>query len=276
MARAVRRRRRPPPARSEDRQTAARADRPHDVDNAVTREIREATADHIDRSIDRSLDEGRPMHPAEADPEMDGVDVTASEVQVRMSLYAHSRSQRKEYRLKLLHRMMLRQLPTDMIAKALGVDTRHVNRLKQELKAQLRKEASSKDLATYVGYTDGFYNEMIGMSMRIATNKDTPETRKLSAMKVALQSERDRTEFLKDVGFFSAMKLLPSVDEGDYHSQRANQLLDMSNKVLEAFDADAEYEYDGDGEDQGPEPHEVFKQPDRGEDDDGDIHILSL
>lgn len=197
---------------------------------------------------------------------MDGADVAASEVQARMDLLNNNQAQQREYRLKLLHRLMMRQLPNDLIAKTLGVTIRTVQLLKKELSEQLRKEAMSRDLGSYVGFTDGFYNEMIGMSMRLATSKDVPDVRKLSAMKVALQAQRDRTTFYETVGFFSAMKVLPGVDQDDERTRQANSLLDMSNAVLEMFDMD-EDEYE-ERMNRPPEPHEVFKSRDEDEDDD--------
>ena len=241
------------------------------ADEEVRAEIIEATVTTIDEAVAHSAQTGEPMSAGVADPSMDGVDVTAAEVRARMDLLSQNQSHQKEYRLKLLHRMMMRQLPTDMIAKSLGVTVRTVNNLKRELSEQLRKEAMNRDLGSYVGFTDGFYNEMIGMSMRMATSKDTPDIRKLSAMKVALQAQRDRTAFYETAGFFSALKVLPGVDQDDERTRQANSLMDMSNKVLELFDMDeAEYE---ERMSRPPEPHEVFKSKDDDEDDEA-IRIL--
>lgn len=236
-----------------------------------------ATRDRIDDEIDRSISTGDPVEPVVADDNYEAITQGPADI-ARARVEAMSdQFQRKEYRLRFLHRMLIRQLPMDLIAQSLDVSVRHVFRMREELYGQLRKEAQSRDLPSFVGYTDGFYNEIIGMAMRMATAKGTTDLRKLGAMKVAMQAQRDRIDFYERSGFFSAMKLTPMAGTDDDRSKEADALIEMSQSLLNVFNM-SEEEYEAHEDDDELDGRDVFakrhgREP-RDDDEDSPVRVL--
>jgi hypothetical protein len=153
----------------------------------------------------------------------------------RMTALSEDPAFQKEYKMRLMHRMLVRQLPMDLIAQALGCSVRNAYYLREALFAQLREEASNKDLPTYVGMTDGFYNDVIGMCMRMASSTKASDVRKLGALQVALQAQRDRQHFYDLVGFHDVLKVTPVSGMFDSATDQAKKLSSMAENILEAF-----------------------------------------
>ena len=76
----------------------------------------------------------------------------------------------REYRLGLLHRLLMRKLPLDSIAQELQVSVHTVMRDRKELHRRLRTQASQLDANGLIGETLGFYSEIQGMALRMASS----------------------------------------------------------------------------------------------------------
>ena len=134
-----------------------------------------------------------------------------------------------EYRLQLLHRLLMRRIPLDEIAKQLGVSVRTVQRDRDKLNAQMRKEAGSMDMNEYVGDTVAFFNEIRSLALRIGTSSNNPLSSRLAALSRAMQAQKDKTAVLQVAGVFDAIKF--KADE-DGASDELGELIDLVEKAL--------------------------------------------
>lgn len=162
----------------------------------------------------------------------------------------------KEYRLLLIHRLLLRRIPLDQIAQQLGVSVPTVIRYRQELYKRLRKEAKSLDINTFIGDTFGFYGEVSAMALRAASQGKAPLNIRLAALRTALAAKDRLTRFLGDAGVLEVLKYEPDKNEGKADLEK---IVDMTNAILEA-DKQAAIDIDL------PEGVEL--------DDDQDLHLL--
>lgn len=112
----------------------------------------------------------------------------------------------REYRLKLLHRMLMRNVPLDQIARELDVSVHTVMRDRRELFARLRDEAKKLDINKLIGDTLGFYQEVQGMSLRASSVSKLPMNMRIAAMRTALASKNDMHRFLNAVGVYDVLK----------------------------------------------------------------------
>lgn len=115
-------------------------------------------------------------------------------------------SYEKEYRLKLVHRMLMRNVPLGQMAKELDISIKTVQRDRTELLKRLRVAAQELDLNEMIGDTLGFYGEIQGMSLRTASVSKLPVNMKLAAMRTALASKNDQHRFLNAAGVFDVLK----------------------------------------------------------------------
>jgi hypothetical protein len=227
-----------------------------------------AAARRADAAIDRSIQTGQPIPDASVIDENYNEEVGAvtGAPATRIDQLGQDGEIRKEYRLRMLHRMMMRQLTVDTISKALGVSVRQVYYMREELRRQLRTEAVERDLPSYIGMTDAFYNEVIGMAMREASQRGAAAMVKLASLKVAMQAQRDRTQLYEASGFFSALRLTPQAGSDDTRSHQADKLVEMSKNLMDVFEmSDEEWE---ERENAPLAADKVFLRPDeRGDED---------
>lgn len=203
----------------------------HTVTGAqVLERIRQNQRNPLDAVIDRSVATGQPAQPTPED-----LDMVEEGIGQHLTGLSEDPAFQREYRLRLLHRMLMRQLPMTLIARSLNCSVRNVYVMREKLYAQLREEASNKDLPSYVGMTDGFYNDVIGMCMRMASSAKTTDIRKLGALQVALQAQRDRTHFYEIVGFHDVLKITPVTGMFDRATDQASKLGKMAENILAAF-----------------------------------------
>ena len=120
----------------------------------------------------------------------------------------------REYRLGLLHRMLLRNLPQDEIAAQLGISVRQVQRDMQDLKARLRESAKQLDVDLIIGNSKGFYEEVQAMAMRAASNSGVPMAMRLAAMRTALASHNDMHRFYQASGVYDVLRFKKGAGEG--------------------------------------------------------------
>lgn len=148
----------------------------------------------------------------------------------------------KEYRFKLLHRMLLRNVPLDKIADELNLSLSQVRRDRAELYTQIREEAKSLDINMLVGDSVGFYNEIMSMSLRAASLNKTPLNMRLAAMRTSLSAKNDMHRFLQASGVYDVLrfKAAEEVDSGDDISK----MVKLTKMMLE-MDIDGELPDEG-------------------------------
>lgn len=112
----------------------------------------------------------------------------------------------REYRLQLLHRMLMRRIPLDQIAKELEVSVTTVMNDRKEIYHRLREEAKRLDINHIVGDTLGFYTEIQGMALRAASNSQSPLSSRLAALRTALSAKNDMHRFLQTAGVYDVLQ----------------------------------------------------------------------
>lgn len=128
---------------------------------------------------------------------------------------AGSAAYAKEYRLSLLHRLLMRNVPLDQIARQLRVSLSTVEKDRAELGRRLREKAKQLNIDELIGNQMGVYDEIRAMSMRIASaggDQAVPHAIKLASMRTALAAEADRTRFLNTAGVFDVLRYRRSED----------------------------------------------------------------
>ena len=120
----------------------------------------------------------------------------------------------REYRMQLLHRMLMRNLPLDEIAAQLGVSISTVMRDRTELTSRLREVAKGLDVESLIGNSKGFYEEVQAMAMRAASNSNTPMPMRLAAMRTALASHNDMHRFFQASGVYDVLRFRKTAGNG--------------------------------------------------------------
>ena len=125
-----------------------------------------------------------------------------------------SKSYAKEYRLKMVHRMLMRNIPLDTMAKELGVSIHTIMRDRKELRKRLQEEARNLDINHLIGDTLGFYQELQAMSLKMATQITAPMNMRLAAMRTALACKNDQFRFLGSAGVLDVLRYQAADNEG--------------------------------------------------------------
>lgn len=136
---------------------------------------------------------------------------------------AGSAAYAKEYRLGLLHRLLMRNVPLDQIAQQLQVSISTVEKDRALLKQRLREAATQLNIDEMVGNQNAMYDEVAGMAMRIASQGSArdengnsvtavPTAMRLAAMRTALAANADRTRFLTSAGVFDVLRFRRAED----------------------------------------------------------------
>jgi hypothetical protein len=152
---------------------------------------------------------------------------------------AGSQNYSREYRLVLLHRMLMRRMSLDQIAESLGVSISTVEKDRVLLKAKLREESRALHIDEMVGGQMEVYNEISGMALRIASDTGNPALNKpgqttamrLAAMRTALATEADRTRFLNTAGVFDVLNYRRQDDGSDVSD--VQRLMGRTEEMLE-------------------------------------------
>lgn len=121
----------------------------------------------------------------------------------------------REYRLDLLHRMLMRKLPLDEIANQLGISVRQLYNDRRELADRLRSEARLLDVDHIIGDSKGFYEEVQALAMRAASNSNMPMPMRLAAMRTALASHNDKHRFYQAAGVYDVLRFRKGAGEGN-------------------------------------------------------------
>ena len=181
---------------------------------------------------DSGLDDSIPEAHLSNIPEAPLEEPTESEFTPRQRLAevgVRGTTQEREYRLKLIHRSLLRRIPVDQIANQFGVSARQIYADIVDLKKQLRKGAQSLDSDELIGDTMGYYNEIAAMSLRMASDNKQTSAAKLTALRTALASRNDMNRFLQAVGVFDVLRYKPPVDQSGASD------MEMMVQMTEAF-----------------------------------------
>jgi len=139
----------------------------------------------------------------------------------------------REYRLQLLHRMLMRRVPLDEVARELGVSVQTVIRDRKELYNRLKDQAKTLDINHLIGDTIGFYDEVKSMGLRAASNSKYAMNARLGALRTALAAKNDMHRFLQAAGVFDVLRF-KSADEGSTDDIAA--LVEISKAILESED----------------------------------------
>lgn len=143
----------------------------------------------------------------------------------------------REYRLRLIHRLLMRRVPLDEIANQLEVSVSTVRRDRQEIYERLQKEISTLDMNAFLGETMAFYGETGAMAMRLATSSKTATPHRLAALRTAMTSRKELGQFFAAAGVFEK---LPLVIDDTQQSSDLGKLVRLAEQMLdediEAFD----------------------------------------
>ncbi len=144
-------------------------------------------------------------------------------------------SYEREYRLKLVHRMLMRNVPLDQIAQELDISVNTVMRDRKILFQRLKEEAKKLDIHKLIGDTMGFYQEVQGMSLRAASITKLPMNMRIASMRTALSSKDSLHRFLNTVGVFDVLKFRVE-DEGS--GSDIQKLMAATESLLASEDND--------------------------------------
>lgn len=136
----------------------------------------------------------------------------------------------KEYRLGLLHRLLMRRVPMDEIAAQLGISISQVYRDRDELKRKLREDARSLNIEEIIGDSKGYYDEVAAMSMRAASSASLPMPMRLAAMRTALAAKNDEHRFFQATGVYDVLRFRLSKDSAGGSDVRT--LMENTERIL--------------------------------------------
>lgn len=116
----------------------------------------------------------------------------------------------KDYRLTLMHRLLMRNIPIDQIAQQLNISLSTAQKDRVLLKKRLREYARDLNIDEMVGQQSVLYDEVAGMAMRIATKTSgqgaVPIPMQLAALRTALASQADKTRFYTSTGVLDVLR----------------------------------------------------------------------
>jgi hypothetical protein len=145
----------------------------------------------------------------------------------------HSPAYQKEFQYRLVHRMLLRNLPLDTIAAQLGISTQSVLRIRHDLNRRLSHEAQTINRYEIAGKTLAFYDEIQGMALRVADEPQARAYTRLQALQTALAAQADRQRFLTASGFWGAAPFQPKDAMEDDSSRAANKIQTLIEMVID-------------------------------------------
>lgn len=120
---------------------------------------------------------------------------------------------KKEFQLRMMHRLLAKHLPMATIANVMEVPLRTAYRIRAKLKKRYRKQFPKIDINEYIGRALGDYGESIASVLRIADDPTTPLSDRLDAIKLANHLKTSEQRFLHRTGFFEAKPSIWTVGE---------------------------------------------------------------
>jgi Trp operon repressor len=207
----------------------------------------EYESDEVDDLIDpnlmnrtvRDLPPPAPLAPRPVPNSAEGDDDRANPRQ-RMNevALAGSSAYAKEYRLQMLHRLLMRNVPLDQIARQFQVSISTVEKDRAELKRRFREAAKELTIEEIIGNQVGIYDEISGMALRVASGggegNTTPTAMRLAAMRTSLAANADKTRFMNTAGVFDVLRFRQAED-GKQMSD-VQRLMENTANLLAALD----------------------------------------
>lgn len=185
--------------------------------------------DDTDREINRSLETGEPIDLERAYPEPAPDPKATPADRLRKLKRAHPEYYRL-YRQKLVHRMILRGIPMDVVAGQLQVSLDAIRNDYKHLKKRLRHEASNMDANTIIGDTRAFYAEVRANAMRNAVNPQLTANEQARQFMVALKAQEDEHRFLVTCGFWRSVQWKP---KGGEEKNEADALKRLTHALVQ-------------------------------------------
>lgn len=140
----------------------------------------------------------------------------------------------KEHRLTTMHRLLMRNIPLDQIARQLNISLSTAQKDRAKLKKRLREYAKDLNIDEMIGNQTLLYDEVGGMAMRIATKTGgegaVPVAMQLAAMRTTLASQADKTRFLHATGVFDVLRFRKA-DTGEAQSD-IQLLMDETRRMM--------------------------------------------
>lgn len=152
---------------------------------------------------------------------------------------ATSGSYAKEYRLNLLHRLMMRGYPMDRIAGIMNVSLSTVMRDKKELMTMLRGRSQQLNVDELIGNQLAFYDDVTGNVMRIMDQSSTsedgrvqavPVPMRLAAARTAMTAQADKVKLLQATGVLDSLRFRQG--EGSGAMTEIQALMQLTNDLL--------------------------------------------
>lgn len=139
-----------------------------------------------------------------------------------------------EYRLKVVFRMLMRDIPLDIIAQSLKVSIDSVLHYRTLLKKRLREEARNFDTTTYLGESMAFYKEVKSLCIRMATDNEAKANHRLEAFRTALMAHQQQSQLLHVFGVPDKVPYDSRLAAGplDGADPNSNKLIDMVKAVM--------------------------------------------
>lgn len=144
-----------------------------------------------------------PAPPAIGDEHGEGSDGTRR--RLAEAAMAGDAAYAKEYRLGLLHKLMMRGISLDNIAREMGVSLSTVRNDRKELQRRLRENAKELDIYALVGEQKAFYDETTALALRVVSQPNMPTPMRLAGIRTALAAKADQTRFLASAGVFDVL-----------------------------------------------------------------------
>lgn len=139
----------------------------------------------------------------------------------------------REYRMQLLHRLLLRGLPLDTIARTMDSPVPTILSMRAQLYKRMRQEAKLVDIYLLAGKTLAFYGEIQAMAMRLASDGKSSPRNRIDALRTAMLSEREKHSFLQTSGFYDHVQFKPRADEeADEALASAQSVLGMLEHIM--------------------------------------------
>ncbi len=210
--------------------------------------LRDAEPDEVDEAIDPDLVRDNIRNGGVEPPRAPSQDAERDNPRRRLNqvMLAGSQNYAKEYRLQLLHRLLMRNVPLDQIAQQLQVSISTVEKDRAELKKRLREAAKELNIEEMVGGQNAVYDEIAGMALRVASGgaardengnavQAIPTSMRLAAMRTALAANADKTRFNATAGVFDVLRFRRA-DDGSNISD-VQHLMSRTMEMLEALNA---------------------------------------
>lgn len=140
----------------------------------------------------------------------------------------------REYRLQLLHRLLMRRIPIDEVAGQLQISVSQVLKDRTELYERLREESRKLDIDLIVGHNKGFYEEIAAMSLRAASQNSAPMPIRLAAMRTALAAQNDSHRFLQASGVLDVLRYRRA--STDQELTDVQRMMAMTRELLDSAD----------------------------------------